>query len=91
MSELVIEPNRPREIGMTTLSDLTAGARATITGLSRDNSHYRRKLLAMGLTPHTTLAVIRVAPLGDPIEVQARGCRMSLRRDEAQLIQVETC
>lgn len=76
---------------MTTLSDLVTGERATITALSKDDGTCRRKLLAMGLTPRTTLAVIRVAPMGDPIEILARGCRMSLRRTEANLITVETC
>lgn len=74
---------------MTTLSDLAAGERATITELSRDNGTYRRKLIAMGLTPRTALNVVRVAPMGDPVEVEARGCKMSLRLDEACLIQVE--
>jgi len=41
--------------------------------------------------PRTSLSVVRVAPMGDPIEIQARGCHMSLRREEAELILVESC
>jgi ferrous iron transport protein A len=76
---------------MTPLSHLQAGQTATITALSRQNNPYRRKLLALGLMPRTSLSVVRVAPMGDPIEIQARGCHMSLRREEAQLILVESC
>jgi len=74
---------------MTTLGDLVTGDRASISGLAKENTHYRRKLLAMGLTPSTPLAVVRVAPMGDPIEIQARGCHVTLRREEATLIYVE--
>lgn len=74
---------------MTTLGDLVAGDKATILGLAKDSGGYRRKLLAMGLTPSTPLAVVRIAPMGDPVEIRARGCHVTLRREEANLVQVE--
>ena len=74
---------------MTTLRELVAGDRARIVGLAKQGSHYRRKLLAMGLTPTTALTVVRVAPMGDPIEIQTRGCHVTLRREQASLIHVE--
>jgi ferrous iron transport protein A len=43
----------------------------------------------MGLTPGTELRVTRVAPMGDPVEIQVRGFRLSLRKDEAAALQVE--
>jgi ferrous iron transport protein A len=43
----------------------------------------RHRLLEMGLTRGTPVCVVRVAPLGDPIELEVRGYRLSLRRSEA--------
>ena len=43
----------------------------------------------MGLTPGEKIEVIRFAPLGDPVEVKIRGYLLSLRREEAELIQIE--
>jgi ferrous iron transport protein A len=42
-----------------------------------------QRLMMMGLTPGTTFTVVRVAPLGDPIEIKLRGFNLSLRREEA--------
>ena len=50
---------------------------------------YRRKLLAMGLTPGTGFSVTRVAPMGDPVEIRVRGFKLSLRKDEAAALKVE--
>ncbi len=43
----------------------------------------------MGVTPGEHVEVVRYAPLGDPIEIKIRGYHLSLRKEEAQLIQVE--
>jgi ferrous iron transport protein A len=51
---------------------------------------YREKLLAMGLIRGTEFVVERVAPLGDPIEITVRGFALSLRKDEASAIMIET-
>ena len=42
-----------------------------------------QRLMMMGLTPGTSFSVVRVAPLGDPIEIKIRGFNLSLRREEA--------
>jgi len=47
------------------------------------------RLMEMGLTPGATVQVIGTAPLGDPIEITVRGYRLSLRRSEAQRVEVE--
>lgn len=47
------------------------------------------KLLAMGLLPGTEVAVIQVAPLGDPVEIEFRGMRLSLRRADAAAVPLE--
>jgi ferrous iron transport protein A len=74
---------------MNTLKDMKAGDYGRVTGFDSGTPAYRRKLLAMGLTPGAELQVIRVAPLGDPVEVRVRGCSVSLRKDEAETLLVE--
>lgn len=74
---------------MTTLNELRVGERAKILGLTDPTSPCRRKLLALGLTPSTTLTMLRTAPMGDPVEIRSRGSNLSLRRNEACLIEVE--
>ncbi|MBU6221277.1 MAG: FeoA domain-containing protein [Planctomycetes bacterium] len=48
------------------------------------------RLLEMGLTPGVTVAVVAAAPLGDPLELELRGYRLSIRRREAALVTVAT-
>jgi len=45
--------------------------------------------MEMGLTPGVELAIVGVAPLGDPIELELRGYRLSVRKSEAQRVQLE--
>lgn len=56
-----------------------------IEGYTGKNS-VRKKLLSFGLTPNTTIEVIRTAPLGDPIEIKVRGFFLSLRKTEFDLL-----
>jgi ferrous iron transport protein A len=72
-----------------TLRDLAVGESGRVTGLGVGSSAYRRRLLAMGLTPGTEFTVTRFAPLGDPVQLSVRGFSLSLRRDEADIVQVE--
>ena len=72
-----------------TLQDLAVGARGRVTGYRAGERGYRKKLLAMGLTPGAEVAVVRVAPMGDPVEIEVRGSRLSLRREEAATVMVE--
>lgn len=74
---------------MTTLGELTVGTAGRVVALQRGNRGYREKLLAMGLTPGTEFTVVRLAPLGDPVEIRVRGSAISLRKDEAALLRVE--
>lgn len=60
-----------------------------ITDFKPGNMAYRHKLLAMGLTPGTTFTIRRVAPLGDPIEIEVRGYSLSLRKKEADILCIE--
>ncbi|MBO6939159.1 MAG: ferrous iron transport protein A [Deltaproteobacteria bacterium] len=72
---------------MTVLGDLSPGDRARVQSV-RCAPAVRRRLLEMGLLPGTELAVVRRAPLGDPIEVRLRGYSLSLRKSEASGITV---
>ncbi|WP_422133895.1 FeoA family protein [Endozoicomonas sp. ALD040] len=71
-----------------TLGDLRTGEEARVFAFREAGLAYRRKLLAMGLTPGTCFRVCRVAPLGDPIQLQVRGFQLSLRRHEAAAVEV---
>jgi ferrous iron transport protein A len=71
------------------LGNMAVGEKGRVVRLGRGNRPYREKLLSMGLTPGTEFTVVRLAPLGDPLEISVRGYAVSLRKGEAQLLQVE--
>ncbi len=63
-----------------TLDTLAPGATATVTGYAGD---LPARLLEMGLVPGTAVEVVRLAPLGDPMELKVRGFLLSVRKEEA--------
>lgn len=65
-----------------TLADLAIGAEGVVVAVDCPRAVARR-LMEMGVLPGTSVAVVRVAPLGDPIEIGVRGCSISIRRREA--------
>ncbi len=75
---------------MLNLSDLKAGDQTIIVGYARKDKELRKKLLAMGLLKGTEIKVIRTAPLGDPVEIELRGFQLSLRKEEAQALNVKS-
>ena len=68
-----------------TLRDLKPGETGLISNISGEGA-LKKRLLEMGLTKGKEVKVIKVAPLGDPIEIQIRGYELSLRKKEAELI-----
>jgi DtxR family Mn-dependent transcriptional regulator len=72
----------------TTLADLKPGEKAKILRVGGAAAANKR-LMEMGLTRGAMLTVVRVAPLGDPVEVQVRGYNLSLRKTEAGTVEVE--
>jgi ferrous iron transport protein A len=72
-----------------TIGDLRPGERARIVAMGKGMPGYRQRLMAMGLTPGVEFLLTRVAPLGDPVEIQVRGFSMSLRKAEAELLAIE--
>ena len=75
---------------MSRLVELTVGERGRISSITGDDEIAIR-LLEMGLTPGIDFALIGKAPLGDPLELELRGYRLSIRRTEAARIEVEKC
>jgi len=74
-------------MSMPSLADLPLGHFARVTGVEGSRA-FRRRLLEMGLVPGTTIRVVTVAPLGDPLQIEVRGGQWSLRRNEAAHIAV---
>lgn len=70
------------------LADLPVGSHALVTGVHGERLQ-KMKLLDMGLTPDARVFVNKVAPMGDPMEVAVRGTVLTLRRAEAELIDVD--
>ena len=69
------------------LSEVAVGQSATITKLY-ENGAIKRRIMDMGLTKGTKIEVVKVAPLGDPIELTVRGYQLTLRKADAMLIEV---
>lgn len=72
-----------------TLQNMEIGEEGRVSGYAKGASVYRGKLLAMGLTKGTEFTVERIAPLGDPVEINVRGFALSLRKNEASALMVE--
>lgn len=72
---------------MKTLNELKIGESAKIVRLGGEGA-VKRRIMDMGLTKGTEVTVRKVAPLGDPIEITVRGYELSLRKDEAEKIEV---
>lgn len=71
-----------------TLKDLKPGQQGKVVSIGTKGS-IKRRIMDMGVTPGVEVKVVKVAPLGDPIEVHVRGYELSLRKEEAQQIDVE--
>lgn len=69
------------------LSQLSKGTSAELVSYPLNGAAFLR-LREMGLLPGTTITLMRVAPLGDPIEIKVRGYNLTLRKSEADHIQV---
>ena len=73
---------------MKTLRDVKVGERAKIVRLHGEGA-LKRRIMDMGLTRGTEVFVQKVAPLGDPMELTVRGYELSVRKGDAELIEVE--
>ena len=73
---------------MKNLREAKIGETVTVVKL-RGEGAVKRRIMDMGLTKGSTVYIRKVAPLGDPIEVTVRGYELSLRKADAELIDVE--
>lgn len=73
---------------MKTLKDVKVGETAVVVRLHGEGA-VKRRIMDMGLTRGTEVHVRKVAPLGDPVEITVRGYELSVRKDDAQMIEVE--
>ena len=71
-----------------TLKDLKPGQEGVVVSIGEKGAT-RRRIMDMGVTPGAVVKVIKVAPLGDPIEINIRGYELSLRKDEAGQINIQ--
>ena len=74
--------------GPMTLDKLSIGGSCVIEQVGNQRGAVKRRLIDMGLTPGTTVELIKTAPFGDPMEVRLRGYELSLRKEDAAQIRV---
>ena len=73
---------------MKTLRDVKIGETAVVVKLHGEGA-VKRRIMDMGITKRTPVYVRKVAPLGDPVEINVRGYELSLRKADAEMIEVE--
>jgi ferrous iron transport protein A len=73
---------------MMTLEQVAPGESVIVNKVGGARS-FRRRLMELGIIPGTRVQILRVAPFGDPLELTARGCNLSIRAAEARMVEVE--
>ncbi|MBQ6848176.1 MAG: ferrous iron transport protein A [Clostridia bacterium] len=73
---------------METLKNVRVGSRVRVIRLNGEGA-IKRRIMDMGITKGVQIYVRKVAPLGDPIEINVRGYELSLRKTDAEMIEVE--
>ncbi|AAO08687.1 ferrous iron transport protein A [Vibrio vulnificus] len=71
------------------LSELKQGQSAMVVAIHGLTSDVRKKLMVMGILPNTSVRLIRRAPMGDPLQIEARGVSLAVREKIAEAIEVE--
>jgi len=71
-----------------TLNEIPAGGVCTVTKLNCTGK-LRRRIMDMGITKGVEIKVVKIAPLGDPMELNVRGYELSIRKSEAESIEVQ--
>lgn len=73
---------------MQTLREISCGNKVTVVKLHGEGA-VKRRIMDMGITKGTSIYVRKTAPLGDPVEVTVRGYELSLRKADAEMIEVK--
>ena len=68
------------------IKDLKIGEEAEVIGYEQKEKVYRERILSMGLTRGSKIKLIKHAPMGDPVEIEVRGFKLSLRKQEAEIL-----
>lgn len=71
------------------LSDLKKGQTAKVVAIHNQNAALRRRLLDMGITKGVEIKVKKLAPMGDPVDIELRGYELCIRKSDMQNIDVE--
>jgi ferrous iron transport protein A len=71
------------------VKDMLPGQNGKIISFTSGAAEYRQRLLMLGLVPGTQFELQRYAPFGDPVEIKVRGSLISLRKGEADVMEVE--
>lgn len=71
-----------------TLGDAKVGSTVVVTRIEGDGA-YKRRIMDMGITKGSELYIRKVAPFGDPVEITVRGYELTVRKDDAQCVQVK--
>ncbi|ERL22167.1 FeoA domain protein [Oribacterium sp. oral taxon 078 str. F0263] len=74
--------------GNMTLREMRPGQTAVVTKLTGEGA-VKRRIMDMGITKGAELYVRKVAPLGDPVEITVRGYELSVRKSDAEMVQIE--
>ena len=72
---------------MKTLKDIPVGSSAVVVKIHGEGA-LRRRIMDMGITKGTEIYVRKVAPLGDPVEITVRGYELSLRKADAEILEM---
>lgn len=73
---------------MKTLREVKSGETVTVVKLNGEGA-VKRRIMDMGITKGSSVYIRKVAPLGDPVEVTVRGYELSVRKEDAQMVEVE--
>lgn len=71
------------------LSQVEVGQRAKVLKLNEENKAIRRHLLDMGITRGVEITIKKVAPMGDPVDIELRDYELCLRKEDLEKIEVE--
>ena len=74
---------------MIKITELVPGDRVRLTSFGTTEMQYRRRLLSLGVICGTEFSVVRVAPLGCPMQIEVRGTSLTLRKEEASQLVLE--
>ena len=73
---------------MKTLRGTKVGETVTVARINGEGA-IKRRIMDMGITKGTSIYVRKVAPLGDPVEITVRGYELSLRKEDAEMVEIK--